>query len=213
MTMKKLLLLTAAMAAMHFTAGAQPLEWGVHAGLNLAWERASATGGAVTTNSQPQFQAGFTLSTRVARAVPLYFRTGLDFTGRGGESDGATDNLYYLQLPLTLSCRIDCGRIVSIRPEVGFYYALGLFANAKEEGVVLEYEGRRFDYFNTKVEGRKALKRSDLGLRFGVDAVLKRHYGIGIGYDQGLLNINKNLYESDVKLRNGVFYIRLSYDL
>ena len=57
------------------------------------------------------------------------------------------------------------------------------------------------------------MKRSDLGLRFGVDAVLKRHYGIGIGYDQGLLNINKNLYESDVKLRNGVFYIRLSYDL
>ena len=85
-----------------------------------------------------------------------------------------------------------------------------MFANAKADGVVEKYDGRRFDYFNTKIEGRKALKRSDLGLRFGVDAVLKRHYGIG--YDLGLLNINKNLYDSEIKLRNGVFYIRLAYD-
>ncbi len=209
--MKKLLL-SAAFAATTLTAGAQSLEWGVHAGLNLAWEHASATGGAVSSNSHPQVQAGFTLSTRIVQSFPLYFQTGLDFTGRGGESDGAADNLYYLQLPVALSFRIDCGRIVSIRPYAGLYYALGLFGNAKVDGQTEEYEGRRFDYFNTKIDGQKALKRSDLGLRLGADVVLKKHYSFGLGYDLGLMNINKNLFDSDIKLRNRVFYIRLGYD-
>lgn len=209
--MKKGLLLLAAVAVA-LSAGAQQLQWGVHVGLNLADERAKADGGSVSTESHAQFQAGFSVAAPLTQNIPLYLQTGLDFTGRGGESGGTADNLYYLQLPVTVSYHFDIGRIVSIRPEVGVYYALGLFSNIREDGeAVKDMNGDNIDYFK-EYDGQRAFKRSDFGLRFGADVVLGNHYSIGLGYDLGLLNINKDMFDSGVKVRNGVFYIRAGYN-
>lgn len=209
--MKKLTLLVAALV-LAFSAGAQELEWGVHAGLNLAKERVKADGGSASTDSHAQFQVGFTVAAPLMQSAPLYLQTGLDFTGRGGESGNASDNLYYLQLPVTVSWHFDVGRIVSIRPEVGVYYALGLFSNTKQDGEALkDDDGDNFSLFG-EYDGEQAFKRSDFGLRFGVDVALKKHYSIGLGYDLGLLNINKDMFDSSVKVRNGVFYIRAGYN-
>lgn len=207
--MKKLFLLIAAAAA-SLTAGAQRLEWGVHAGLNLANERLVIDGASVSPNSHAQFQVGFSLAARMSNDLPIYLQTGLDFTGRGGESQGVSDNLYYLQLPVTASYYVNVGRIVSIRPYVGLYYALGLFSNTKVDGKAEEIDGSRFDYFS-KYDGLQCYKRSDFGLRFGADVVLATHYSVGLGYDLGLMNINKDMLDEG-KIRNGVFYIRLGYN-
>ena len=193
--MKKLFLLIA-IAASGLTAGAQSLEWGVHAGLNLANERVAVDGASISTDSHAQFQAGFSLAARMSRNLPIYLQTGLDFTGRGGESQGASDNLYYLQLPVTASYYVNIGRIVSIRPYAGIYYCLGLFSNTKIDGKAQEIDG---------------YKRSDFGLRFGADVVLAKHYSVGLGYDLGLMNINKDMFDAG-KIRNRVFYLRLGYN-
>lgn len=210
--MKKLFLLIA-VAAMSLTAGAQTLEWGVHAGLNVASQRLSVDGASVSPDSHAQFQAGFSLAARMSNDLPIYLQTGLDFTGRGCESQGASDNLYYLQLPVTASYYVNVGRIVSIRPYVGLYYALGLFSNAKVEGKAQEIDGSKFDYFSKydEYDGLQCYKRSDFGLRFGADVVLMKHYSVGLGYDLGLMNINKDMLDEG-KIRNGVFYIRLGYN-
>lgn len=194
---------------MGLTANAQSLEWGVHAGLNLAKERFVVDGASLSVDSHAQFQAGFSLAARMSQNIPIYLQTGLDFTGRGGESRGIADNLFYLQLPVTASYYIGVGRCVSIRPYAGVYYALGLFSNTKVDGKAQELDGKKFDFF-TEYDGERPYKRSDFGLRFGADVVLIEHYSVGLGYDLGLMNINKDLF--DGKVRNGVFYIRLGYN-
>lgn len=207
--MKKLFLLIA-IAASGLTAGAQSLEWGVHAGLNLANERVAVDGASISTDSHAQFQAGFSLAARMSRNLPIYLQTGLDFTGRGGESQGASDNLYYLQLPVTASYYVNIGRIVSIRPYAGIYYCLGLFSNTKIDGKAQEIDGSKFDFFS-EYDGEQGYKRSDFGLRFGADVVLAKHYSVGLGYDLGLMNINKDMFDAG-KIRNRVFYLRLGYN-
>lgn len=181
--------------------------------------RISNDDASASPNSHAQFQVGFSLAAPITQSIPLYIQTGLDFTGRGAESGDSSYNLYYLQLPVTISYYINAGKIVSIRPYAGIYYSAGLFSNGKEDGERLKYDDDNFDFFteySVEFEGAtssyKALKGSDFGLRFGADVVLKKHYSVGLGYDLGLMNINKDLLDSSVKIKNGVFYIRLGYN-
>lgn len=84
---------------MGLTAKAQSLEWGVHAGLNLAKERLVVDGASLSVDSHAQFQAGFSLAARMSQNIPIYLQTGLDFTGRGGESRGIADNFFICSCP------------------------------------------------------------------------------------------------------------------
>ena len=223
--MKKLLLLIGilliGLAAFGMNASAQnESAWNVHVGWNLASENIKGGGVNLSTDSHSQFQVGFSYSLPLSQNMPLYLSAGLDFTGRGGQTkvDGvkASDNLYYLQLPVTVGWHFDLSEWVSIRPEVGVWYAAGLFSNSKVGGEAIKDEsGDNYDFFSEYTDGdgkMKALKTSDFGLRFGVDVALKEHYSIGLGYDLGLMNINKDMFDSSVKVRNGVFYIRAGYN-
>lgn len=218
--MKKLFLLIG-LAALSLSAAAQNESvWNVHVGWNLASQSIKGDGATLSNDAHSQFQVGFAYSLPLSEHMPLYLSAGLDFTGRGGQTkdDGvkASNNLYYLQVPVTVGWHFDLGEIVSIRPEVGIWYAAGLFSNSKVGGETLKDDsGDNYDYFSEYTYGdetTKAFKTSDFGLRFGVDVALKRHYSIGLGYDLGLMNINKDLFDNDFKVRNGVFYIRAGYN-
>lgn len=214
--MKKFLLLIG-LAAMSMTATAQNESvWNVHAGWNLANMSVSNGDASMSFKSHSQFQVGFSYSLPLSQTMPLYLGAGVDFTGRGAEYGDEKANLYYLQIPVTVSWNFDLGRIVSIRPSVGIYYAAGLFSNVKEDGKTLKDQfDDNYDLFSKYTyndESTTALKTSDFGLRFGVDVALKEHYSIGLGYDLGLMNINKDWMASDVKVKNGAFYIRVGYN-
>ena len=59
-------------------------------------------------------------------------------------------------------------------------------------------------------EEEAMFKRSDLGLRFGVNVTFRKHYNVSLGYDLGLLNILKDADE--VKAKNGSFFVSLGYN-
>lgn len=192
---------------MALSAGAQQLRWDVHAGVNLSGIRSEDDD---AFQGHTQFQAGFSVTGPLGQNVPVYWQTGLDFTGRGWSSR-VTVNLYYLQLPVTLSYRFEAAPIVSIRPLMGIYYACGLFSNVKLNGETLrDAAGERMDFFK-EYDGERPFKRSDFGVRIGADVVLKDHYCIGLGYDLGLTNIDKDLFDDGTKLSNSVFYFRAGY--
>ncbi len=213
--MKRFFLLIGAVMFVSSITAQSNLEWGVHAGLNLANEKVSTESASSEINSHAQFHLGFSVAAPIGKKLPFYFSTGLEFTGRGGESqvsgNKVCDNLYYLQIPVSLSYHFNLGEKVSLQPQVGVYYAFGLFSNSKINGEPQQFDGEDFDFF-TEYGGEQGYKRSDLGLRFGVDAVFAKHYKLGLGYDLGLLNINKDMFDSNIKVTNGVFYIRLGYN-
>ena len=213
--MKKFFLLIGAVMCVSTITAQSKLEWGVHAGLNLANEKVSTESVSAEINSHAQFHLGFSVAAPIGKKLPFYFATGLEFTGRGGESKNSgnklSDNLYYLQIPVSVSYHFNLGEKVSLQPQVGIYYALGLFSNTKVNGEPQQYDGENFDFF-TEYNGEQGYKSSDLGLRFGVDALFSKHYKLGLGYDLGLLNINKDMFDGNIKVTNGVFYIRLGYN-
>lgn len=112
--------------------------------------------------------------------------------------------MLYLQVPALLSWHFDV-RNISIQPVIGIYYGFGFYGKLKGVG------NMKFDVFkDIENSGVKMFKRSDVGLRFGLGVAIKKHYYVGLGYDLGLLDINKEREES--KLTNGSFFISLGYN-
>lgn len=116
-------------------------------------------------------------------------------------------NMLYLQVPVVVSWHFNV-RSVSIQPLAGVFYGFGIHGKAK-------FKGEKADLFKSTdlgdgAEEEAMFKRSDLGLRFGVNVTFRKHYNVSLGYDLGLLNILKDADE--VKAKNGSFFVSLGYN-
>lgn len=115
--------------------------------------------------------------------------------------------MLYLQVPVVVSWHFNV-RSVLIQPLAGVFYGFGIHGKAK-------FKGEKADLFKSTdlgdgAEEEAMFKRSDLGLRFGVNVTFRKHYNVSLGYDLGLLNILKDADE--VKAKNGSFFVSLGYN-
>lgn len=187
--------------------------FGVRAGLNVANMTVKSGDLSMSPSSKASFQIGGSYQYNFLDSMPFYLETGLYFTGRGFKLDhdgiSLKANLFYLQIPVVVNYHWDVVDAVSIQPYVGLYYGFGVCGKLKmEEGG----ESEKIDAFKSGDGYDQSLKRSDLGLRFGVGVNFLEKYYAGLGYDLGLMDVaNSDGDLGDVKFKNGCFFIQVGY--
>jgi hypothetical protein len=99
---------------------------------------------------------------------------------------------YYIQLPITVLYKFEAGSGLSLYPLAGFYLGYGIGGRIKNTGNI---ETSDLVFFN------EFTNRFDAGLTFGFN-VEHSNIVIGLGYDLGLLKINKIDLEGALLNRN-----------
>ena len=115
-----------------------------------------------------------------------------------GVSISTSQKPSYLQLPLTVLYKFDAGLGLFLYPQAGVYLGYGL------GGKVKVGDAASVDYFNDDVN------RFDAGLTFGFN-VEHSKFVIGLGYDLGLLKINKESYTGIDDIKNANIKVTLGY--
>lgn len=116
-------------------------------------------------------------------------------TTPGTSSSGYTSSWectpYYLSIPVHLGYKFSMGRNVSLFVNAGPYFNIGLFGKAKE--TITPDNGKATTYTRAdNVFSSKIQERFDWGLGFRAGIEVVRHIQVGIGYDWGMKNVNKN---------------------
>lgn len=220
--MKKLLLALAGIAFVAGSAVAQDYEkntFGVRAGVNVA--NMSVKG--YSPDSKIGFHVAGVYQRLLTSSVPLYLGTGLSFSQKGckfgSEIGNIKPNAMYLQIPVMVNYKFNIKDAVTLYPSAGFYYGLGIGGKIKGEGYNVDSFGKT-----------GALKRSDFGMRVSATVEWKK-FSLGVGYEFGFMDINKNLdlnhvdfkdeymrYSKDVaeiaipKVKTGNFFISVGYN-
>ena len=149
----------------------------VHGGANIAFFAAAYDNLSGTTSPRAGYYAGVTDHIRLHRRIPLYIGTGLLFSSRGGRYMGFSARPMYLQVPLTIDCRIRCSRTLSIIPTVGAWYGAGIGGKLRHD-----------DGWAELYAPEGPMRRSDVGLRIGV-ALGWGRFRLEAGYEPGLRNL------------------------
>lgn len=172
---------------------------GVRAGLNLSSLTFSSGNASISTDSRAAYHVAVTDQILLCKKLPFYLETGLGFSSRGGEVEGASFRPSYLQVPVLINYHFNFNDF-SIQPFAGVYYALGI-------GGKVKVDGEKGDIF-----GDDGVKRSDFGVRLGAGFTWKRIY-LGAAYEIGCMDIaQKDLFEGDVKMRNNCFTLSVGYN-
>lgn len=174
---------------------------GVRAGLNLSSLTFSSGNASISTDSRAAYHVMVTDQILLCKKLPFYLETGLGFSSRGGEVEGASFRPSYLQVPVLINYHFNFNDF-SIQPFAGVYYALGI-------GGKVEVDDEKGDIFGD--DG--GVKRSDFGVRLGAGFTWKRFY-LGAAYEIGCMNIvKKDLFEDgDLKMRNNCFTVSVGYN-
>lgn len=209
--MKKILLTLFLASAFCLAGKAQEFRLGVTGGYNLSSPSAY--------DSQSGFHAGVKGELGFPKAVKgLYMDFGLQLSSHGWKTPGyyysgsravettprATPGTsssgytsswectpYYLSIPIHLGYKFSLGRNVSLFVNAGPYFNIGLFGKAKE--TVTPTHGKATTYTRAdNVFSDKMQERFDWGLGFRASVEVVRHIQVGIGYDWGMKNVNKN---------------------
>lgn len=218
--MKKILLALFFASAFSMTGKAQDFRMGVTGGYNLNIP--------ISYDSQSGFQVGvkgelglplavkglyldfgLQLSSHGWKAAGYYY-SGSDETASGTPSSGYASDWkctpYYLSIPVHVGYKFPAGRNVSLFVNVGPYFNVGLFGKAKE--TITPDDGRATTYTRSdNVFSDKMQERFDWGLGFRAGVEIVRHIQLGIGYDWGMKNINKN----GMDCKNRTFVVSCAY--
>jgi len=211
---KTALIAVAVLVGMSVNAQDKPLTFGVKAGMNLS---NFSGNGADGMDAKVGFNVGLTLDYALTQDV--YLMTGLEFSMKGGKDKGSIsyggvsftgeekDNPMYLQIPIHVGYKFNVTEYTKLVLHVGPYLAYGVGGKSKIKGVAT-VEGETgsidtdYDFFSDATA-----KRFDMGLGLGVGAEFGK-FGIGLGYDLGLLNISQN---KNFKVRNMNAYLTVGY--
>lgn len=187
------------------------LSFGVKAGVNFAGFNGK---GAKELDGKIGFNAGvfaeYTLPTN------LYFLTGLDVSFKGakfeikeeGDKYKETYSPIYLQLPIHAGYKLGISDNLTLGVHAGPYLAYGIGGKYKaEETINGETEKDDADFFGSEEKG--GAKSFDFGLGLGVDADVKQ-FRIGLGYDLGLSNFDRN-EDGDAHLKNRNVFVNVGY--
>jgi len=198
--MKKLISLIIIFGAVFFfnTANAQILKYPLVLGIKA--------GGSLSTTSSDNYTmrgglaAGLVVDYELTRE--LFIRSGLDFMMKGGKYDqnfegmklGVLErarkttsiHLNYLQIPLTFGYKKKVGDEYYIYGAAGMYGAVAVYGKGRYTlNSNLTSERVKYDDFDDL-----QFKKVDYGI-VGAFGVEYQRYSINIGYEYGLLNINK----------------------
>lgn len=149
----------------------------VHGGANIAFFAAAYDNLSGTTSPRAGYYAGVTDHIRLHRRIPLYIGTGVLFSSRGGRYMDFSARPMYLQVPLTIDCRIRCSRTLSVIPSVGAWYGAGIGGKL-----------RHTDGWAELYAPEGPMRRSDVGLRIGA-ALGWGRFRLEAGYEPGLRNL------------------------
>lgn len=155
---------------------------------------------------------GLLLSSQGWKTPGYYYNGSTRSTGTtpGTPSSGYTSNWecipYYLSIPVHVGYKFPVGRNVSLFVNAGPYFNIGLFGKAKE--TITPDNGKATTYTRAdNVFSNKMQERFDWGLGFRAGVEIVRHIQLGIGYDWGMKNINKN----GVDCKNRTFVVSCAY--
>lgn len=131
-------------------------------------------------------------------------------TTPGTPSSGYTSDWkctpYYLSIPVHVGYKFAVGRNICLFVNAGPYFNIGLFGKAKE--TITPDNGKATTYTRAdNVFSDKMQERFDWGLGFRAGVEIVRHIQLGIGYDWGMKNINKN----GVDCKNRTFVVSCAY--
>ncbi|WP_212114568.1 porin family protein [Bacteroides pyogenes] len=206
--MKKNLLTMLLASAFCMAGKAQDFKAGVIGGYNLSTPSAY--------DSQSGFHVGLKGELGLPRAAKgLYVDFGLLLSSQGWKTPGyyyngsthsagttpgtpsssyASDwecTPYYLGIPVHVGYKFPAGRNVSLFVNAGPYFNIGLFGKARE--TIIPENGKATIYTRAdNVFSDKMQERFDWGLGFRAGVEVVRHIQVGIGYDWGMKNVNKN---------------------
>lgn len=113
---------------------------------------------------------------------------------------------YYLNIPVHIGYKFSTGRNVGLFVNAGSYFNIGLFGKAKE--TVTPDNGEPMTYTRaSNIFSDKMMERFDWGLGFRAGIEIIHHIQLGIGYDWGMKNINKN----GIDCKNRTFTVSWAY--
>jgi len=125
-----------------------------------------------------------------------------------------TTNMFYLQLPVLLNYKIQLNNI-SLSPQIGPYVAYGIGGKTKthieqtiEPFIGVETEQKTSSETNSFDENG-GNERFDFGLRYAFSLSLNNKHRISLGYDMGLLDINRN--GNEFKNKNGSLFATYTF--
>ena len=196
--MKKLLTLVIAVIIGTSMTFAQGIESEIQAGINLS--------SISKYDSKTGFNVGFRGTIPLQSADGTYFNIGALLTLKGAEKDygyelDAKINAYYLEIPVHFGYRHAVSESATLFGEFGPYLGIGLFGKAKVSSMG---DSAKVDTFSD--EG--GAKRFDFGLGFRAGIEINQKIPISVGYDLGLLNINK---DEDPSLKSSNFTVAIGY--
>ncbi|MGE6221375.1 porin family protein [Nubsella zeaxanthinifaciens] len=214
--MKKIVLLLALSAGLGLAAKAQdkPVSFGVKAGVAFANMDFSVMGISLSMDTKTSFYVGANADIKVSELLSL--QPGLTFINKGTkssassfddggfslESEEATLNLSYLELPVNLLANFNAGSgkfFVGAGPYAGY----ALSGNTKSGGVKEDL---------TFGSGEDDIKRFDFGANFLTGYQLSNGLSINAGYSFSLGNLaNDNNSGLDGKAKNKVFSVGLGF--
>ncbi|MBR6376008.1 MAG: PorT family protein [Alloprevotella sp.] len=218
--MKKIFL-TLLVAVASVGASAQGVKWEGQIGMNLS---------KFTTLES---KVGFNVGVRAKLELPklangVYANAGalLSFKGGkiGNDELGVTSSANYIEIPIHAGFQYDINDKFRVFGEFGPYFAIGLFGNTEYKMNLDVRDLVGDDYYDAAIaagydpsEEKKdeshstfdEISRFDFGLGFRVGAEFKKKYIVSLGYDFGLLDLNKEKSLITTKSRN--FWIGLGY--
>ncbi len=193
--MKKITLLLAFFAFAFVNVNAQ-VHFGIQAGPAFTSMTSKSSGLKVTYN-----KTGFTAG--VLAELPLgesglHFRPALNFIQKGGDFEGASINLNYLEIPLDFTYKIEAGS-GKLFLGAGPSFAFGLSGKVKSDGLSEDIEFGSND---------GEIKPLDLGANILAGYELSNGLFFSLNYNLGLSNISN---DTEDKTRNNYFGIRVGY--
>ncbi|MDR2683630.1 MAG: PorT family protein [Dysgonamonadaceae bacterium] len=197
--MKKTFLVLSIALASVATVNAQVLTWGVKAGFNTSTISNGGIPGATSNPYKPGFQLGGVAQYMLTPQFGL--ESGLYFSQIGNKSEIAsitqTSNPSYLQLPVTALYKFNVGTDLYLYPQAGLYLGYGLGGKYKTTVSTEKFFGT-------------GTNRFDAGLTCGLN-LQYTNYVIGLGYDLGLLKINKHSVSGVKDQKNANIKVTLGY--
>lgn len=190
--MKKIFMI-AALALVTATAGAQNWKAEVGAGVTQYNGDADSDG-----KFAWQVGAGYEFKVVGNFSIQPY----LYLIDKGGKGDGLKSNAYYLEMPVLASYRFDVGHGISVVPQIGPYFSVGIFGKTKEDVYGGNGEKVKYDTFSND-----ALKNRDIGLTFKVEAEYQK-YSFGVRYDMGVTDNNNS---DGGSIKNSTWMFSLGY--
>lgn len=193
--MKKVFIFTV-FSILCLTGHAQHVDWGVTAGLNVN----KVAGEVSSSGARVGWHVGGIMNYRFADsdngwyvgAQPLLTQKGYktptmlyeDGKSKNNSMEGHTDMTYF-ELPLVGGKNFRLGEASRLFVEAGPYLGIGLWGKAK-----METNGVK-TYSTSKVFGHEGFRRFDCGLTVGVGIQAFEHLGFRLGYEHGLVNLQK----------------------